>query len=301
MYSRQNRFRGWQRDEDRNALPGRHSTVPVRQTNAFTLIELLVVIAIIVILAALLLPVLSRAKARAYAVDCVSNMRQLQIAWHNYTGDNNDFIPGNDYHAESEPGDPLYGSNNWLTGWMDVSSVNHTDNTNPVLFIDAKWSQIGPYAKNPGVYRCKSSKVVTSEGGIQYPLSRTVSMNGWLGYINTVWNGEPYTCFRKTTDFLRLAPVDALVFLDERDDSVDEGYFGISMQQNWIVNVPSNFHTGSGTVSFGDGHVELHKWRTREFQIPQQSGLNPSISKFFTVAADNTDMLWLRGHATYHR
>lgn len=275
--------------------------VYVSRFRAFTLIELLVVIAIIAILAALLLPVLSRAKARALAVDCVSNIRQLQIAWQNYVGDSNDLIPGNDYHAESEPSNPLYGSNNWLTGWMNVSDANHTDNTNQPLFLDAKWSQLGPYVKGPGVYRCKTSKVVILEGGVTYPIVRTVAMNGWIGYINTVWNGEPYKCFRKTADFLKLIPSNALVFVDERDDSVDEGYFGISMQRDWIVNVPSNFHTGSGTVSFADGHVELHKWRTPEFQIPQQSGFTPTISKFFTVAADNTDMLWLRSHATHPR
>jgi prepilin-type N-terminal cleavage/methylation domain-containing protein/prepilin-type processing-associated H-X9-DG protein len=270
----------------------------VSQFKAFTLIELLVVIAIIAILAALLLPALSRAKAKAYAIDCVSNLRQLQIAWHCYLTENNEFLPGNEYHAESEPGNPFYGSYNWLSGYMDIASANHSDNTNLAMFLNPKWSQLGPYVKGSGVYRCKTSRLLALQSGQPFPLVRTVSMNGWLGYTNTAWNSEPYINFRKIADFVRLAPGDAIVFIDERDDSVDEGYFGISMLTDWIVNVPSVFHTGSGTVSFGDGHVELHKWRTPQFQIAQQSGLNVSSSKFFRVDSKNEDMLWLRAHAS---
>src|SRR5215470_11162504 len=86
-----------------------------KNLRAFTLIELLVVIAIIGLLAALLLPLLSRSKLRAQGIACLNNTRQLLFAWHLYAAENDDVLPPNE--DNSKPG-------NWVSGAMNFRATN---------------------------------------------------------------------------------------------------------------------------------------------------------------------------------
>ena len=96
----------------------RSGTPPAGRERGFTLIELLVVIAIIAILAALLLPALSRAKGKALGTSCLNNLKQLQIAYQMYTGDNNDQLVNNDTGGAGTDAGP----NAWIQG-----NVQNTD------------------------------------------------------------------------------------------------------------------------------------------------------------------------------
>jgi len=269
-----------------------------RPQSAFTLLELLVVIATIAILAALLLPVLSKAKARATGIQCQSNLKQLQLGWQLYADENSDFIPGNNWWMEAGSNGCVRGPFNWMTGWEDATLADDMDNTNTSLFLDSQWSSLGQYTKVAAIYHCPASRVMVKEGGGLFPLARTVSMNGWMGYTNRPDPVGGFTYFKKTSDLTKLSPSAAFVFVDERDDSVDDGFFGVSMVNDIMVEIASNYHGGSGPVTFADGHVEIHSWRSPDTQFNQVSGVATEKYNFISVAPDDPDLLWFRDHAT---
>ncbi len=262
---------------------------------AFTLIELLVVIAIIAILAAMLLPSLSRAKAKGQGAQCLNNLRQLQLGWIMYASDNREVLPGDHWQDEQQHVPNDY---NWVTGWLspEGEASNNTDNTNVLFLLDPKWSQIGPYVKNAGVYRCVADQSMGLFGSVRLSRVRSMSMNCWMGGNSPIWNSggsRPYRRFVKSTDIIRPGPTDAIVFIDERSDSIDDGYFAIDMEKQQMPNLPASYHNGASGVTFADGHAEIHKWRDSRTMPP----LSTKFQKFVNCPGSR-DLQWLQQHAT---
>ena len=234
---------------------------PCRQSlrAAFTLIELLVVIAIIAILAALLLPALSKAKAKGQGISCLNNLKQLQLAWFMYASDNGDKLV---YNNSNGAGEPI----GWVMGWLpwpqDATNVN-------LLKQGLLWD----YNKSLPTYKCPADmSTATESDGKQYPRVRSVSMNGNMNgnswYTATI-NGMYFT-YRKYADILRPPPAQAFVFLDENPYDIDDGYFlvNVTLHDVW-GNMPANYHNGACGFSFADGHSEIKKWRDPDTLAPQ--------------------------------
>lgn len=261
---------------------------------AFTLIELLVVIAIIAILAAMLLPALARAKQQAQGAQCMSNLKQLTLAWIMYASDNKDNLVVNGDETYQPVILNLTEDPQWCPGREDQLA----DSTN--LFIMA--GLLYPYVKTVAIYKCPADNTDILNNGVQTttPKTRSVSMNGWVNPAPSsqqdLGSTNGCTIYHKAADLCIPGSSKIWLLLDENPWSINDAFFAISPHDTTWPDHPASYHNHACGMSFCDGHAEIHQWHDPAVynysQADAAAGLDPA-------PVNPTDLQWIQTASTY--
>ena len=255
----------------------------------------------------MLLPALAKAKTKAHGISCMNNNKQLMMAWFFYADDSDDSVTW----AYGDLGGATPNSSGIRTfqhGWMGNTSLNYGSANSWDYKVDIVrsplWEHVG---QSPQVFRCPAD-TSTAKGK---PRVRSMSMNSWVGGDGQngrnnghhTWFGGPKdgTIYLKRGDMVAPGPSETWVLIDERMDSINDGFFVVwmpgygNMSSTRMVDFPASYHNNAAGFSFADGHAEIHKWKD-----PRTS---PDLKKNGNIALNvnqpnNVDVRWMQDKTT---